>query len=37
MVRMNRGLGGKKKYVVPHLAHAGNFAPMQDDHTGKLK
>jgi hypothetical protein len=32
--RQNRTISGRSHYLVPKLAHAGNFAPAQDDSTG---
>ena len=31
----NRDLSGRGIFLVPHLAHSGNFAPPQDDATSK--
>ena len=33
--KKNRILSGRGQFFVPNLAHAGNFAPIQDDSTGK--
>lgn len=33
MAKINQQLGGKAKYLLPELAHRGNFAPPQDDAT----
>jgi len=32
----NRDLSGRGVFLLPHLAHSGNFAPPQDDTTSKL-